>query len=97
MYTYKYDKKSFKLLREFGYKIQGWGITHDGNRLIISDGSATIYFLDTELLGEVGQVRVHDENGPIERLNELEYVNGEIYANVWKTDRIAGFHPIPAG
>ena len=88
-----YDKESFKLLRRFGYKTQGWGITHDGNRLIMSDGSAIIYFLDTESLGEVGQVRVHDKNGPVERLNELEYVNGEIYANVWKTDRIARISP----
>ncbi len=88
-----YEKHSFKLLREFNCQTEGWGITHDGKRLMISDGSATIYFLDTESLKEIGRIPVHDENGPVERLNELEYVNGKIYANVWKTDRIAMISP----
>jgi glutamine cyclotransferase len=55
----------------------------------MSDGSATLRFLDPGTLGEVGRIEVRDKHGPVERLNELEFVQGEIYANVWKTDRIA--------
>ena len=88
-----YDKESFRLLREFNCQAEGWGITHDGKRLMMSDGSAAIRFLDPESFKEIRRTQVHDENGPVERLNELEYVNGKIYANVWKTDRIAMISP----
>ena len=88
-----YHKGSFELLREFNYPAEGWGITYDGRRLIMSDGSSTLRFLDPETLEEIGWIEVHDRNGPVARLNELEYVRGEIYANVWKTDRIARIAP----
>lgn len=84
-----YDKESFELLQEFSYPTEGWGITHDGQRLIMSDGSSTLHFLDPETFDEIGQISVRDNDGPVTRLNELEYVQGEVYANVWQTDRIA--------
>ena len=87
-----YDKDSFELLQEFSYPTEGWGITNNGSLLIMSDGSANLYFLDPETFTKVGQVEVHD-NGPVTELNELEYINGEVYANVWGEDRIAVINP----
>jgi glutamine cyclotransferase len=88
-----YDKDSFELLEEFHYLTEGWGITHDGEHLIMSDGTSTLRFLDPDTLEEIGRIEVCDEDGPVTRLNELEYVQGEVYANVWKTDRIARISP----
>lgn len=89
-----YDKDSFELLAGFGYSTEGWGITTDGNYLIMSDGTATLYFLDPENFKKIKQIEVYDKrNGPVIRLNDLEYVKGEIYANVWKTDYIARISP----
>ena len=88
-----YDRGSFDLLNKFTYHNEGWGITYDGERLIMSDGTSIIRFWDPEGLEETGQIQVHNENGPVENLNELEYVKGEIYANIWKSDRIAKIAP----
>ena len=88
-----YDKNSFELLQEFNYSTEGWGITHDGKRLIMSDGTSTLHFLDPQTFEGIGQLGVFDNDGPVNRLNELEYVQGEIYANVWQTDRIARIAP----
>ncbi len=88
-----YDKKNFKLLRQFSYPTEGWGITHDGRRLIMSDGTATLHFWQPDTLQEIGQVNVYDSDGPVMRLNELEYVQGEVWANVWQTDMIARIDP----
>jgi glutamine cyclotransferase len=90
---FEYDKDTFELLRTFSYPTEGWGITHDGERLIMSDGSANLYFWDPDTLEETGRVMVVDDKGPVVRLNELEYVNGEVFANVWQTDRIARIDP----
>ncbi len=88
-----YDKSSFELLQEFNYSTEGWGITHDGKRLIMSDGTSTLHLLDPQTFEEIGQLEVFDNDGPVTRLNELEYIQGEIYANVWQTDRIARISP----
>ncbi len=88
-----YDKIGLELFDLFRYSTEGWGITHDGTRLIMSDGTSTLYFWDPETLTEIGQVQVHDDHGPVVRLNELEYVRGQVYANVWLTDRIAIIDP----
>lgn len=88
-----YDKESFELLQQFSYPTEGWGITHDGNRLIMSDGTATLHVLDGKTFKILGHIEVHDNHGPVYRLNELEYIRGEIYANVWPTDRIAAIDP----
>ena len=88
-----YDKQTLTLQRQFVYATEGWGLTHDHTHLILSDGTSTLYFLDPTTFIETGRVQVHDHRGPVSRLNELEYVQGEIYANVWQTDRIARIDP----
>jgi glutamine cyclotransferase len=87
-----YDKASLGLLQEFEYPTEGWGLTYDGKRLIMSDGTANLYFLDPVTFQRVGQVAVHD-NGPVTDLNELEYINGTVYANIWMTEKIAVINP----
>jgi len=84
-----YDIKTFKPLREFSYPTEGWGLTYDGRNFVMSDGSATLYFLDPRSFKEIGRLEVYDRKGPVVRLNELEYVKGEIFANVWGEDRVA--------
>jgi glutamine cyclotransferase len=84
-----YDKYSFELLQEFSYLTEGWGITNDGSQLIMSDGTATLYFLDPETFEKVGQVEVRDGNASVTNLNELEYINGEVYANILGEEKIA--------
>lgn len=88
-----YDKNSFHLVRTFAYPREGWGITHDGKRLIMSDGTSVLHFLDPTDFREVAKLGVHDERGPVTGLNELEYIQGVIYANVWPSDRIAVIDP----
>ena len=88
-----YNKNSFNLLRQFSYPTEGWGITYDGERLIMSDGTSRLHFLNPQTLETTGYIEVSDNNKPVSRLNELEYVNGKIYANVWRTDRIAVIEP----
>jgi glutamine cyclotransferase len=83
-----YDKNSFKLLREFHYPTEGWGITHNDKYLIMSDGTPMLYFLDPETLEQVNRMMVFDQDKPVWGLNELEYIEGQIYANVWPTERI---------
>jgi glutamine cyclotransferase len=88
-----YDKTSFTLLRQFPYATEGWGITHDGKRLIMSDGSDTLFFLDPLTYKRLGTLKVRDKDQPVFNLNELEYIKGEIYANVWQQDYIARISP----
>lgn len=90
--SFVYDKHSFELLQEFNYSTEGWGITYDGNRLIMSDGTANLYFLDPETFEKVGQVEVH-ETAPVTKINELEYINGKVYANIWMEEKIAIINP----
>jgi glutaminyl-peptide cyclotransferase len=89
-----YDRFSFSLLRSFEYEGEGWGLAHDETQLILSDGSSQLRFLDPRSFRETRRVRVTDESGhAVENLNELEYVRGEIYANVWHSDEIARISP----
>lgn len=88
-----YDKNNFGLIRTFHYTTEGWGLTHDGKRLIMSDGTAYLYFLHPETFERTGQIEVNDDKGPVTSLNELEYIRGEIYANVWQTNNIAIINP----
>ena len=88
-----YEKESFRLLREFSYPTEGWGITHDDIHLIMSDGSASLYFLDPATFVLVRKMEVHDRGTPVSGLNELEYLKGRIYANIWSTERIAIISP----
>lgn len=88
-----YDMNTFERTKTWTYKGEGWGLTHDGRRLIMSDGTAQLRFLDPVTFKETGRITVRDQRGPVQSLNELEYVKGEIYANIWQTDRIARISP----
>lgn len=103
-----YKKDTFTLLREFTYPTEGWGITHDGKRLIYSDGTAILRFLDPNTFTETRRIEVRDEGRPVRGLNELEYVapppsevidsqpraaGPQVFANVWPTDQIIVIDP----
>ena len=75
------------------YDGEGWGLTHDGRQLIMSDGSATIRFRDPQTFAVTREIEVRDDGVPVPRLNELEYIDGEIWANIWYDDRIARISP----
>jgi glutamine cyclotransferase len=88
-----YDARTFKKLREFNYRGEGWGLTNDGQSLILSDGSNRISFLDPANFEVRRTITIVDGGTPVAELNELEYIQDEIYANVWHTDRIARIDP----
>jgi len=88
-----YDQNSFKLLNTFSYNTEGWGITTDGNELIISDGTSRVYFMDPGTFRITRSIEVTYNNSPIKNINELEYINGYIYANIWQTNYIAEIDP----
>ncbi len=88
-----YDKETFQLQRTFSYATEGWGLTHDERHLIMSDGTATLHFLDPETFEEIKQLVVSDNDTPVTQLNELEFGAGTIYANVWPSDRIVMIAP----
>ena len=88
-----YDVQSFGVLRTFTYGGEGWGLTNDNQSLIMTNGSNTITFLDPETLAFQRSVQVFEDSKPLTLLNELEYINGEIFANVWQTNRIVRIDP----
>ena len=88
-----YDKDTFHLKKMFHYPTQGWGLTTDGNELIASDGSAALIFLDPKTLRQKRYITVSDGKSEVGFLNELEYIDGEVFANVWKTNLIARISP----
>ncbi len=88
-----YDKQSLEALDTFEISTEGWGLTHDGTSLILSDGTPTLHFLDPETFQETRTIEVHDSDEPVRLINELEYIDGEVYANIWKTDLIARIDP----
>src|SRR5204863_2399822 len=88
-----YDLKSFERTRTWNYQGEGWGLTHDGTNIIMSDGTAQLRVLDPATLKELSRLTVRDGGSPVQKLNELEYVKGEILANVWQTERIARIDP----
>jgi glutamine cyclotransferase len=88
-----YERATLRLKSSFPYTGEGWGLTHDGKRLIMSDGTSTLRFWDPVTFREIGRLAVRDRGQPLNDLNELEFVQGEIYANVWHTDRIARISP----
>jgi glutaminyl-peptide cyclotransferase len=88
-----YDFNTFEKLGEFHYKGEGWAFTTDGTNLYMDDKTSQIRIWNPETLKEVGHINVSDAGYPVEQVNELEWVKGEIYANVWQTDRIARIDP----
>lgn len=90
---YVLDLDSFDTKGRFGYVGEGWGLTHDDTEMVMSDGSADIRFLNPQTLIETHRIHVSAVGKPVDQLNELEWVDGEIYANIWQTDRIARIDP----
>jgi len=91
--AFVYDRFSFRLLKTLHYDGEGWGLTQDGKNLILSDGSATLRFLNPETFQVVRRINVTDQGQPVKELNELEYIHGQIYANVWYSNKIARISP----
>jgi glutamine cyclotransferase len=90
---YVLDLESFDTKGQFGYPGEGWGLTHDDTEMVMSDGTADLRFLNPTTLVESHRIHVTAQGKPVEQLNELEWVDGEIYANIWQTDRIARIDP----
>jgi len=88
-----YNKTTFALLGNFSYTTEGWGLTFDGTHLVMSDGTDSLYFLDPITFQQTGKVAVHDGNTTVVNINELEYINGDVYANIWQTNTIAIINP----
>lgn len=88
-----YDRFSFRLLRSFSYTGEGWGLTHDAKSLIVSDGTPVLRFFNPATFKQVRRVTVKDHGKPVTDINELEYVRGQIYANLWHSDRVARINP----
>jgi glutamine cyclotransferase len=88
-----YDKNTFATLGNFTYPTEGWGLTYDGKQLIMSDGTDNLYFLNPTTFQQIGQVAVHYGTTSVTKINELEYINGDVYANIWLTNKIAMINP----
>ncbi len=91
--AFEYDLKTFDLIHEFQYDTEGWGITNYGDNLIMSDGTQNLYILDPESFSTIDQLQVYDNVGPINNLNELEWINGKIWANVYLSNTIVIIDP----
>lgn len=90
---YRWDLATLRQIGEWVYLGEGWGLTQNGSEIIMSDGSATLRFLDPATLAERRRIAVTNAGEPLDQLNELEWVNGEIFANIWQTPRIARIDP----
>lgn len=90
---YVYDLKTFKKIKEFTYTTEGWGLTNDGKHIILSDGTNNLYFYEPDSMKVVTVTSVSDNNGPVPNINELEFINGYIYANQWLTPYILKIDP----
>jgi glutaminyl-peptide cyclotransferase len=88
-----YDKKSLELIKDVRYSGEGWGLCNDGSSLIMSDGTERLTYRDPETFEIVKTIEVYDDKGPITKLNELEYIDGLIYANIWMTSSVAVIQP----
>jgi glutamine cyclotransferase len=88
-----YDRESFRVLQEFKYDTEGWGLTYDGQNLILSDGSSDLFYLDPQTFKPVRKLAVTMSGSTLDQLNELEFIEGEIWANVWQTDWIVRIDP----
>ena len=91
--AYEYEKETFKLINKFDFTTEGWGITNLDENLIMSDGSYTLYVLSPESFNEIKRIEVYDNIGPVNQLNELEFIDGKIYANVYQTNTIVIIDP----
>ena len=88
-----FDRETFEVRGQFEYPGEGWGITQNGTHLIMSDGTPNLRFLDPETFTEVKKIQVTYRGSPVRNINELEWVEDEVYANVWQTDWILRINP----
>jgi glutaminyl-peptide cyclotransferase len=88
-----YDRATFKVLNRIYYPTQGWGLTTVGNRIVMSDGTNVLYFYEPESFTALSRLEVYDDKNKIDNLNELEFINGEIWANIWMSDQVARIDP----
>ena len=91
--AFVYNSQTWQPATSFRYAGEGWALTHDAKRLIMSDGSSSLRFLDPATFLELGRVVVREGSRPVSNVNELEWIEGEVWANVWQTDRIARIDP----
>src|SRR5437899_1949807 len=91
--AFVYDRTTFEPKKQFSYPGEGWGLTHDGTSLIMSDGSDELRYLDPVTFAEKRRLKVTAAGAPLRDLNEIEYVKGEIFANVWRTEYVARIAP----
>lgn len=91
--VFVYDLETFELLDSHYLPTEGWGLTYDGSQLLLSDGSDRLYYVDPEGFQITGNVQITLEGRPLHNVNELEYIHGEVWANIWMTDRLARIDP----
>lgn len=91
--AFVYELSTLEIVKQFSYKGEGWGLTNNGKQLIMSDGTASLRFIDPENFNVIKTLKVTNQGRPVANLNELEWVNGLIYANIWKTNKIAIIDP----
>ncbi len=89
-----YEKESFRQINKIYYPTEGWGLTTIGSKIVMSEGSNILYFHEPEMFTMVSRIEVYDDEKKVDSLNELEYINGEIWANIWMQDRIARIDPL---
>jgi glutamine cyclotransferase len=89
-----YDKLTFNLINKIYYATQGWGLTTINDKIVMSDGTNTLYFYEPDMFTIVSRLEVYDDRNKVDSLNELEFIDGEIWANIWMTDRIARIDPV---
>lgn len=89
-----YNKPDFKLINKIYYPTQGWGLTTMGDKIVMSDGSNVLYFYEPDMFTVISKIEVYDNEKKRDSLNELEYINGEIWANIWLSDHIARIDPL---
>lgn len=88
-----YDRATFNTINKIYYQTEGWGLTTIGDKIVMSDGSNILYFIEPEMFNVVSRIEVYDNTKKVDQLNELEYIKGEIWANIWQTDLIARIDP----
>jgi glutamine cyclotransferase len=89
-----YEKSTFNMINKIYYSTEGWGLTTIDNKIVMSDGTNVLYFFEPEMFTVISRIEVYDNEKKVDKLNELEYINGEIWANIWTTDLIARIDPV---
>jgi glutamine cyclotransferase len=89
-----YNKSDFKLINKIYYATEGWGLTTVKDKIVMSDGTNILYFFEPNMFTVISKIEVYDNEKRVDKLNELEFIDGEIWANIWMTDQIARIDPV---